>query len=207
MSAKRVSIFQVMMVVAMAAVNLAVIRAAPLDVVIMPVPCWIPLGLIDFLILWKLILTRSLRAFHYTFLIVFVMAFFVMAYLVTTERIHPLGLLVRGYQQLTEEKSNRNSLVVFLRYGELWMACFSSLTLGCTIGWVAAWLERRRGWDIAAFFRGALIGLGIAGFLSVVAHAAWGGAEPLLVRWAETIVSWVGLILGGWFGLSRLKSS
>ncbi len=74
------------------------------------------------------------------------------------------------------------------------------------IGWVAAWLERRRGWDIAAFLRGALIGLVISSLLSIVAHAAWGGAEPWFVRWIETVVSWVGLILGGLFGLSRLKS-
>jgi hypothetical protein len=78
MSAKRVSIGQVMMVVALAAVNLAVARAMPLEVVIYP-PLWVLMGSIDFLIIWKLILTRSLRAFHYTFLIVFVIAFFVMA--------------------------------------------------------------------------------------------------------------------------------
>jgi hypothetical protein len=207
MSAKRVSIGQVMMVVALAAVNFAIIRAAPLDFVIMPVPCWVPLGFVDFLIIWKLILTRSLRAFHYTFLIVFVIAWGVIANLVATERLHPLGILVRWYQHLTVENTNSNSLVVFLRYGELWMACFLSFTLGCAIGLVAVWLERRRGWDIAAFLRGALTGLGISGLLSIVAHAAWAGAEPVIVRWIETVVLWVCLILGGLLGLSRLKSS
>jgi hypothetical protein len=206
MSAKRISISQVMMIVGLAAVNLAVMRAAEGDLVMGPVPCWIPLGFIDFLIIWKLILTRSLRAFHYTFLIVFVVAFCVMANLVTTERLHPLGLLVSWYLQRTGEKTNSISLAVFLRFGELWMAVFLSFTLACAIGLVAAWLERRRGWDIAAFLRGALIGLGVAYLLSIIAHAAWGGAEPVFVQWIETASLGVGLILGGSLGLARLKS-
>src|SRR5262245_31797613 len=74
MSAKRVSIGQVMMVVALAAVNLAVARTAPSGVALYPT-LWVLLGSIDFLIIGKLILAPSLRAFHYTFLIVFVMAF------------------------------------------------------------------------------------------------------------------------------------
>jgi hypothetical protein len=177
MSAERVSIVQLMMVVALAAVNLAVMRAAPLDMLIMPVPCWIPLGIIDFLVIWKLILTRSLRSFHYTFLIVFVVAFFVMALFVTTERLHPLGLLVRWYQQITRHKTNSNSLVVFLRWGEVWMAAFLGFALACAIGLVAAWLERRRGWDIAAFLRGALIGCVIGSLPAIFAHAAWRAEE------------------------------
>jgi hypothetical protein len=206
MSAKRVSIVQVMMVVALAAANLAAMRAAPLDLLIEPVPCWLPLGIIDFLVIWKLILTRSLRAFHYTFLVVFVVAFFVMALLVTTERLHPLGLLVRWYQQITGHKINSNYLVAFLIHGEVWMAALLAFALACGIGLVAAWLERRRGWDIAAFLRGALIGCVIGSLPSIVAHAAWGGAEPLFVRWIEAVVWWVCLILGGLAGLSRLRS-
>jgi hypothetical protein len=201
MSAKPVSIVQVMMVVALAAVNLAVMRAAPLDSLIMPVPCWVPLGIIDFLVIWKLILTRSLRAFHYTFLIVFVVAFFVMALLVTTERLHPLGLLVRLFQQITGHKTNSNSLIVFLRFGELWMAVFLGFALAYAIGLGAAWLERHRGWDIAAFVRGSLIGCVFGSLPSIVAHAAWGGAEPLFVRWIVAVVSWVCVILGGLLGL------
>src|SRR4029077_1550540 len=124
MSAKRVSIGQVMMVVALAAVNLAVTRAA-LEVDMSPQVLVVLLGSIDFLIIWKLILTRSLRAFHYTFLIVFVVAFFVMANFVATERLHPLGHLVRWYQHLTGEKTNSIALG-FLAIGEFWMASFLS---------------------------------------------------------------------------------
>jgi hypothetical protein len=204
MSNKRVSIGQVMMVVALAAVNLAVTRAAPLELVIYPTH-WVLLGTIDFLIIWKLILTRSLRAFHYTFLIVFIIAYIVMANFVAMERLHPLGLLVRWYQHLTGETTNSIS-PGYLAIGEFWMASFLSFVLGCAIGWVVAWLERRRDWDIAAFFCGALIGLGISSLLSIVDHAAWGGAEPSSILWIERVVAGVCLILGGWLGLSRLKS-
>jgi hypothetical protein len=212
-SAKRVSIIsRAMMVVALAAVNLAVIRAvpdlihaAPSELVIYP-HLWVLLGCIDFLIIWKLILTRSLRAFHYTFLIVFVIAFFVIAFFVATERIHPLGYLVRWYQYLAGENTTSISLG-FLRIGELWMACFLSFTLACAIGLAATWLERRRGWDIAAFFRGALIGLGIFILLAVIHDAAWPGPPPSAVRMiVRLIVLGVCLTLGGLMGLSRLKS-
>jgi FtsH-binding integral membrane protein len=164
------------------------------------------LGIIDFLVIWKLILTRSLRSFHYTFLIVFVVAFFVMALFVTTERLHPLGLLVRWYQQITGHKTNSNSLVVFLRWGEVWMAAFLGFALACAMGSVAAWLERRRGWDIAAFLRGALIGCVIGSLPAIFAHAAWRGAEPLFVGWIGAVVQWACILLGGLLGLSRMKS-
>jgi len=207
MSAKRVSIGQVMMVVALAAVNLAVARAAPLlEVVIYP-PLWVVMGSIDFLIIWKLILRRSLRAFHYTFLIVFVIAFFVMANFVATERLHSLGLLVRWYQHLAGEKANSISRG-FLWIGEFWMASFLSLTLGGVVGLAAAWLERRRSWDIAAFFRGALVGFGVFTLLALILDAAWGGAQPSPVQLIGRLgVMGVCLILGGLMGLSKLKSN
>jgi hypothetical protein len=206
MSAKRVSIGQLMIVVALAAVNLAVARAAPWEVVIIP-SLWVLMGTIDFVIIWKLILSRPLRAFHYTFLIVFIIAFFVMANLVATERLHPLGLLVRWYQILTEEKTISISRG-FLDIGEFWMVCFLSFTLGCATGSVAAWLERRRGWDIAAFFRGALVGFGIANLLALIDGALWGWMVVSPVRlMGRLVLLGVCLILGGLMGLSRLKSS
>src|SRR5262245_54506843 len=123
MSAKRVSIRQVMMVIALAAMSLAVTRAA-LGVDTSPQGLVVLLGSIDFLVIWKLILNRSLRAFHYTFLIVFVVSFFVMANEVAMERFHPLGVLVRCYQHVTGEKTPGISLG-FLKSGErgeIWMA-------------------------------------------------------------------------------------
>ena len=206
MSARRVSIGQLMMVVALAAVNLAVARATPWEVVSYP-PLWVLMGSLDFVILWKLILARPLRAFHYTFLIVFIIAFFVMANLVATERFHPLGLLVRWYQHLTVEKTSNISLGL-LCIGEFWMACLLSFTLACTIGSIAAWLERRRGWDIAAFLRGALVGFGIANLLAGIDGALWGWVivSPLRAMGRLVLVC-VCLILGGLMGVSRLQSS
>lgn len=170
----RLTIGQVMKLVALAAVSLAVARAAPWEIVIYP-SIWVVLGTIDFVICWKLILSRSLRAFHYTFLIVFVVSFFVMANFVATERFHPLGALVRGYQQLTGEGTNSISISLgYIGIGDFWMACFISLALGSAIGSVAAWLERRRGWDIAAFVRRALIGFAVFNLLATIDSALWG---------------------------------
>jgi hypothetical protein len=206
MSAKPASIAQVMMVVALAAVTLTVARATPMEVATYPT-LWVFLGTFDFLILWKLILHRSLRTFHYTFLIVFVVAFIVMANFVAMERLQPLRLLVRWYQQLAGENTNTISLG-FLWIAEFWMACFLSFTLGCAIGLVAAWLDRRRNWDIAAFWRGALVGFGLANLLAIIDGAVWGWMIESHARMiGRVVLVVVCLILGGVMGLSRLKSS
>jgi hypothetical protein len=206
MTAKRASIAQVMMVVALAAANLAVLRAVPSGIIEFP-SVWVIAGLIDFLIFWKLILRRSLRAFHYTSLIVFVISYFVMANFVATGRFRPLGFVVRFYQHLQGE----NAFVVtlgFLSLAEFWMVSFFGLFLACATGLGAAWLERRRGWDIAAFFRGAFVGLGLFTLLAIVVDANSGWAQPsraaVIVRLA---VMGFCLVLGGLMGISRLKSA
>jgi hypothetical protein len=205
-SAKRTSIAQVMIVVAIVAVNLGLLRVTPVEIATYPT-IWVLLGTIDFVVIWKIVLTRALRAFHYTFLIVFVIAYLVLANSAAMERIHPLGLLVRWYQQLAGEKTNLISLG-WLRIGEIWMACFLSLALACAIGSVAAWLETRRSWDIAAFFRGAIVGLGIVMVLATIDDAVWGSVADsparLIGRW---VLLGACLILGGLMGLSRMKSS
>jgi hypothetical protein len=71
MSARRAAIAQVMMVIALTAVSLAIVRVTPMEIVTFP-SIWVVLGTIDFVILWKLILSRSLRGFHYEFLIIVV---------------------------------------------------------------------------------------------------------------------------------------
>ena len=131
MSAKRFSIRQVMAVVALAAVNLAVTRAA-LRADIYPQGLVVLLGSIDFLIIWKLILTRSLRAFHYAFLIVFVVSFVVMEHEVSMQRFHPLGVLARWYQHVRREETTgiAPGFLTSGERGEHWMACLLSFTLG-----------------------------------------------------------------------------
>lgn len=205
MPAKRISIGQVMVVIALAAVNLAIARSAPLEITTYP-PIWVVMGSIDFVLIRKLVLRRKFRAFHYTFLIVFVVGFFVMVNLVATERFHPLGLVVRGYQQLSGETRNGVS-AGYLEIGEFWLTCVLGLLLGGAAGWIAAWFERHLHWDIAAFLRGALLGLALFIPFEVISEAASGWAQPsrpqLIGRLA---VLGIFLIGGGLFGLSKLKS-
>jgi hypothetical protein len=205
-SAKRVSIGQMMMVIALVAVNLAVILAALQA--LFPQVLVVLLGSLDFVVVWKLILRRPFRAFQYVFLIAFVIGFFVMAALVATERIHPLGLLVRWYQYLTGEKINSIALAGFLRIGEIWMACVLSFTLACAMGLLAAWFERRRGWDIAAFLRGSLLGFGVANLLAMIDGAVWGWEVESRGRViGRLVLLGICLMVGGLVGLSRLKSN
>jgi hypothetical protein len=117
-----------------------------------------------------------------------------------------MGLLVRGYQQLAGEHVNVIS-PGYLWEGEIWFAAFPSFSLAWAFGLGAAWLERRRDWNIAAFFRGAIVGLGIASVMATIGHAAWGGAEPSSVLIGDRMILVVCLVLGGRIGLSRLKSS
>ena len=74
-------------------------------------------------------------------------------------------------------------------------------------GLAAAWLERRRGHDIAAVARGTLAGYGIAILIALVARAFLGssmddtaGHSAILLMFAACV------ILGGWLGITRLRS-
>jgi hypothetical protein len=209
MSGKRFSIAQLMIVVALAAVDLAVARATPWEIVTFPT-VWVAMGILNFLVVWKMILRRTFRAFHYTFLIILPVAFVVMANNVAMEVFHPLGTLVRWYQQLSGKNTNSISLIGFVRIGEGWMAAFLSVALAYAVGWVATWLERHRAWDIAAFWRGVLIGLLVAALATTLDDVTWGWlpVERFSIRWiGRLIVLGASLIFGAWLGLSRLKSS
>jgi hypothetical protein len=207
-SGKRVSIAQGMMVVALAAANLAIARATPWEVVNFPT-IWVVLGILDFLVVWKLILRRSLRAFHYTFLIVMLVSFVVMANRVAMERFQPLALLFRWYQQISEERTNRTAYLGFLHIAEFWFVASLSILLAYTFGSVAAWFERRRDWDIAAFWRGALVGVCIAMLLATIDDKVhnWAMPEKYSIRWiCRMLLLAVSLIVGGMTGLLKLKS-
>jgi hypothetical protein len=144
----------------------------------------------------------------YTFLPIFVVGFFVLAVFADTERIRPLAFLVRSCQQLAGEDTNSIALAGFLRVGEIWMACYLSFTLAGAVGLLAAWLERSRGWDIAAFFRRSFIGFGIANLLIMIDGPVWGWVVEARVRViGRLVLLGVCLIGGGLLGLSRLKSN
>ena len=205
MSAKRASISQVMVVVAITAVNLAMLRTIPTQFLAYPT-VWVIAGSIDLVIFWKLIQKRSLRAFHYTFLVVFIVSFLVMAVYVATERIAPLGLLVRWYQQL----ARTNTIGIsrgFLLITEIWMACFLSFILACAIGLAATWLEAYRSWDIAAVWRGAIVGFSfVISLLTVIDVSVGRGPDGPVGIPLRLVVLGIGVLLGGKIGLSRLKS-
>ena len=190
----------------MAAVNLAVMRSMPLEVVTYPT-IWVLLGTCDFVVFWKLIAKRSFQGFHYTFLIVFVVTY--------------IDYSARCLDGATESarsprpvvpndrgREHDRELSGYLWIAEFWTACFLSFVLAYTIGAVAAWLERCRGWDIAAFWRGAFVGFGVFTVLMLIADAAARGAQPSSAQLiGRLVILAVCLILGGWLGLSRMKSS
>jgi len=210
MTGKRVSIAQVMMLVALLALNLAIARAAPVEFTSYP-SIWVALGCLDFPIVWKLILRRSLRAFHYTFLFFFVIAYFVMAYQVSVDRFYPLSYLVESSRELAGAQAIAVSMLGYVRTGEFWAVAFLAFVGACAVGWIAAWLERHRNWDIAAFWRGELVGFGVAVLVLISLDlAAWASNSPalfLIPPPGRYVVLAVCLLAGAWLGLSRLKSS
>jgi hypothetical protein len=193
-SAKRLSIRQVMVLIALVAISLAVVRAVPLGYLTYPT-IWIFVGILDFVIAWKLMFERQLSAFHYTAILVVVVAFGVLANLAAAGSIQPLGLLARGYQQLSAERINSLSLAGFLQVGEIWAAALLSILLAFSAGWIAAWLERRLAWDIAAFWRGAFVGLPIAGVLALIYDVAH--PEPGYVHLAPRRIIIGAFVLSG----------
>ena len=76
-SREKLSIARLMMIVTLVAANLALMREVPWEIRSFPT-IWFALGIVDYVILWKLILRRPFRAAHYTFLVVLVIAFIVL---------------------------------------------------------------------------------------------------------------------------------
>ncbi len=210
MSGSKFSIRQVMVLIALAAVSLGVVRAVPLEFLASPT-IWILVGALDFVIAWRLILQRPFDSLHYTALVVVIIAFYILASLVWSGSIRPLSVLfVRWYQQLFSEGTSSFSRAGYLRVGEIWAAAFLSLLLALSAGWTAAWLDRRLGWDIAAFWRGALLGLFVACLLTTIDDVAHGGVpmQTFSIRWLRRMVGLgVGVIAGGWAGCRWLRSS
>jgi hypothetical protein len=73
MSARQLSIGQVMMAVGLVATDLATVRAS--DGMLKYPPIWMLLGAFNFFGIWKLILARRIRAAHFRFLMISIVAF------------------------------------------------------------------------------------------------------------------------------------
>ena len=200
---QRISIARVMMIIALVAANCAVLREVSWDFLSAPT-IWAALGILDFLILWKLILRQTFRASHYTFLIIFVVAFLILVNLAAREMIHPTGPLILWYQQITRDTSRNVARIGIGTFGDVWLATVMALLLAWAAGLLAGWLERRRGWDIAAVCRGLLVGFGVASVFATLQHAVLGPERESIL--ANRIVLAICLILVGVLGRSRLRS-
>lgn len=213
MTDERISIARVMLIIALVAANCALLREVSWD--FLPYPTiWSGLGILDFLILWRLILRWPLRAAHYTFLVLFVQAFIILTNLAARELIHPTGPLFRLYQRNTGDTSQSITRMAIGTFGDVWLAALMALLLAWTAGMLAGWLERRRGWDIAAFWRGVLVVIGLVSLFATLVHAVLGPPPPgspvqppgSPATYSNLVGLAVCMIVGGILGLSRFKS-
>ncbi|WP_254053229.1 hypothetical protein [Singulisphaera sp. GP187] len=133
------------------------------------------LVLLDIVLVQSVILGRPLRAFHYTFLVVGLvasMALTVLAFMPTTSgktgSLQILGTLIRWYESIAGNLSWNHPIYQYLESAE---RCATS-TLGLLMAWAAGLLVARlvdrwasqpgsRIRYFGSFFQGALIGLAV----------------------------------------------
>ena len=108
MGGRTISIVRIMMIIALAAANCALLREVSWAFLSFPT-IWAGMGILDFLILWKLILRRTLRASHYTFLILFVPAF-VILHLPGVPRVDPSRWPVLAAVPTNHQRQGRKRL-------------------------------------------------------------------------------------------------
>lgn len=168
MTGKSTSIGRLMAMIALVAANLALLRFVELTIL---GAYGFVLGVLNFLVLWKGILGRPLRVFHYTLLIVSVIASVVLAVQVAMGRLQLLGPVVRWYQQMKGDLTGSAAWFDFLHIGEFWAAGLLGFLIALAAGLLASWLEKAKGWDVAAFLRGALAGFGVATLTFVLVEA------------------------------------
>jgi hypothetical protein len=209
MSRKRLSIAQIMLLIALCALNLAFLQALPRENLLIPT-LWIFLAIPDFVIVWKLILRRECRAFHCTFLIVLLPTFIVLSNLTARESLRILHTLVWLFGGIVLDPRKSTMLFEAVHLGEFWLDAVLAVLLAWAAGVLAAWLERRRGWDIAAFWRGALVGLLAACALATIDDFILRKGQPLqgtfpVARRLAIVGS--SMIVGGILGRSRLRST
>ena len=129
-----------------------VASALPADALVIPT-IWILLALPNFVLVWKLILRRDCRAFHYTFPIVLLPTFTVLANLTAKESLQILHILVGRFGGIVLDPRRNMQLYEVVHLGEFWLDAAMAIVLAWAAGMLAAWPERRMAWDIAAFWR------------------------------------------------------
>ena len=168
---KGVPLSLVMKLMVLIALNLALLRAGPF--LPQSPPLLFALVMLDLVLFEAVILGRSLRAFHYTFLVVGLVASIALNEFANAPprkegSLRILETLIGAYQEIADIPPwNRQPVEDFV----IAERCVTS-TLGLLLAWAArlwvARLMRRRqprsgnlGRRIAAFFQGALIGVGV----------------------------------------------
>jgi hypothetical protein len=208
MTRHRISLSQMMIIIALFALNLALLKILPRDSLLIPT-FWILLAVPNFVIIWKLLLRRECRAFHYTFFVVLLPVFAILANLTARESLQILHILVGRFGGIVLDPRRNMQLYEVVHFGEFWLDATLAVLLAWSAGMLAAWLERRRGWDIAAFWRGALIGLLSVCVVATIDDGYFREGQPpqgtlqIASRW--TLVASF-MIVGGALGLSRLRS-
>ena len=178
MPGKRFSLAQGMILIALIAGDLALLRALPADALVIPT-IWILLALPNFVVVWKLILRRDCRAFHYTFPIVLLPTFAVLANLTARESLQILHILVGRFGGIVLDPRRHTWLYEAVHFGEFWLDAALAALLAWAVGMLAARLETRRGWDVAAFWRGALLGLLAACVIAMIEDSYLHEGQPL----------------------------
>ncbi|QEH32037.1 hypothetical protein OJF2_05060 [Aquisphaera giovannonii] len=201
-----ISIGRMMIAVALIAANLALAQALPPEFRLFPT-IWVLAAVPDYVAFRKLVQGREMGAFDHAFLIALVPTYVSLANLAAAGRIHPLGVLVRCWEHLSGA-GTVGSPAGGPDAGEIWMACALSVAIAMAAGWAAARVGRRTGWDVAAFLRRSLVGLGAACLLITAADAAGRWPETTPAGQAVRIsVMALCMVAGGSICRSRLRSA
>ncbi len=216
MSSQRFSIAVVMKLIAIIALNLAVLRVVPEMRAASP-PSVFAIVMINLLLVQTVALGRPLRAFHYTFLIVGLLSTGVMIALAFSRSspvpgsLRILETVIHHYRAIRVQSRVLSPLIKFLMLptAEAWLACILGLLPAWAAAVLASWTMRRPyrrksewGQIVAAFLKGALIGFGFFCVGATLAYSFFGpwNVDPHTAT-AVWYVQWVCLVtcplLGG----------
>jgi hypothetical protein len=202
---KSIPLSLLMKFIALIALNLALLRVGPF---LPEIPVFFfALVMLDLVLVQSIILGRPLRAFHYTFLVVGLVASIALtglSYVIPPGRngsLRILETLIGAYRRITGDLRWDPSFNDILASAE---RCLTS-TLGLLVAWGAGlWVARRqprlsgRGRCVASFFQGTLIGLGA--FMAISFTLNFLGAVPPAPHTPGQNARLLGLVICPLFG-------
>jgi|GEM_PF-2331466 len=173
---------------------------------------WFAIAIVDYLVIWKVVLRRPLGAFSYIFIIIFIHTYGALTNLVVVGRLPSARSITRFHQYVTGTRVDGDAL---LRVIGFWLSGIYGFAVALAAGLLARRLERRRGWGIAVFVRGALLGLCVGAVFAILERetfgpsgACWvaGNPSPFSYK-AFAIRAFVMLsgVAGGVISLKRLR--